>query len=285
MSTVGLVVPEDIWSARSEQYFNQVLAGIEDVVVAAGHTVLTHASASVEAEVAVYRRWAAQGAVRAVVLRDLGADDARPEILRELGLPAVLLGDVAQQTPGQSLVAIDNRAIMRELLERLLGMGHRRIGHVGGPPQLLHSSLRRAAYREVMAEHGLPELTAEGDYSRASGAAALDALRGRLLEPAVLVIDNDAMALGALDRARALRRRVPEDLSLVSWEDSMACQLSDPPLTALGHALRSRGMQVGRALTALVEDPPRVVQHHQASPVLLRRATLAPPRRAAPATA
>lgn len=288
MSTVGLVVPGDIWSARSEQFLNQVLAGIEDVVVAAGHTVLTHAAGSVEQEIAVHRRWAAEGAVRAVVLRDLGAEDPRPGILRGLGLPYVLIGDVVQEDgPGAGVptVSVDNAGIMREVLGTLLEMGHRRIVHVGGPPHLLHSALRRAAYREVMAREGLEDLGVDGDYSRASGAAALDALRPLLqgvpaTEPtapsrAVIVLDNDAMALGALERARELRLRVPEDVSLVSWEDSMGCQLSEPPMTALGHALRSTGMQVGRALAHLVEDPPRVVRHRPSTPVLLRRETLA----------
>ncbi|MFC0672617.1 LacI family DNA-binding transcriptional regulator [Brachybacterium hainanense] len=280
MSTVGLVVPEDIWSARSEHFLNLVLAGIEDVVVAAGHAVLTQATSSPEQEIAVHRRWAADGAVGAVVLRDLREDDPRPAVLAELGMPYVLIGDVVQEHEQEhpvSTVTVDNAGMMRDLLGELLARGHRSIGHVGGPQELLHSGLRRSAYREVMAGRGLPVLTADGDYTAAGGARALEELLPRLDPGGVLVLDNDAMALGALDRARELQLPVPDRVSLVSWEDSMGCQLSDPPLTALGHALRSTGALVGASLIGLVQERPHVTRHRQSTPVLLPRASLGMP--------
>lgn len=272
MSTFGFIAPEDIWSARSEQYFNQVLAGIEDAVAPAGHAVVTRAVASVEEEVAVYRGWAASGSVQAVVLHDLEADDPRPELLASLGLDHVLLGDVSQRSEVPS-VLVDNAGVMRELLAELHELGHRRIAHLGGPSDLVHSRLRREAYLAFCAEHGLSPLVATGDYSAGSGAREVEALDPR---PDALLVDNDAMAIGALDRAAELGVAVPEAMSIISWDDSMACQQHDPPVAALGHSQRASGAAVGRALLGLTARPPRHDHDLRPVPVLLHRGTLAP---------
>ena len=197
MSTFGFIAPEDIWSARSEQYFNQVLAGIEDAVAGAGHTVITRAVGSREQEMAVYREWAERGTVRAVVLRDLVPDDPRPALLAELGLLHVLEGDVVQEGDAPS-VAVDNAAVMRGVLDALHARGHRRIAHLGGPPGLVHSALRREAYLAWCREHGAAALVAQGDYTGDSGARALDTLLAADAAGVdVLLADNDAMALAA----------------------------------------------------------------------------------------
>src|SRR5699024_680235 len=117
------------------------------------------------------------------------------------------------------------------VLAELRALGHARIAHLGGPADLLHSRLRREAYVEDVARHGDAPLTAQGDYSERSGALALETLlagSGGTAPPTALVCDNDAMAIGALEAAPALGARVPEQLSIIGWEDSMSCQLHDP---------------------------------------------------------
>lgn len=271
MSTFGFIAPENIWSAHSEQYFNQVLAGIEESVAGAGYTVLTRAVASVEEEMAVYREWAAAGSVQAIVLHDLAEDDPRPGLATTLGLHHVLLGDVSQSSSAPS-VLVDNAGSMKALLEELNALGHHRIAHLGGPTGLVHSRRRRQAYLEFCTEHGMRPLIAAGDYSSESGAHAVDDITPL---PDVLIADNDAMAIGAIERAIELGIDVPESLSIVSWDDSMACQLHDPPVAALARSQRDTGAAVGRALLGLATDPPRRQNHLRPLPVLLRRDTLA----------
>lgn len=276
MATFGFLAPRNLWDARSEMFFSQVLAGVEDEVASAGHTVLTLAAASVVEEMEIYRRWAADGAVQAVVMRDLRQDDPRPELLDELQLGYVLLGDVTQEGP-QAAVLVDNASSMRAVLQQLRGLGHERIAHLGGPPALLHSRLRREAYLASVADADEVALTAEGDYSGEEGAEALDAFLRADPRPTAIVCDNDAMAIGALEAAAELGISVPGELSVIGWEDSMACQLHDPPVAVLGHSLRLTGSLAGRALQALVADPPRHERMLRPTPVLLARGTLAAP--------
>ena len=276
MSTFGFLAPQDLWDARSEMFFSQVLAGVEDEVALDGHTVLTLAARSPVEEMAFYRRWAESGTVDAVVLRDLRAEDPRPGLLEELGIGYVMLGDVTQEGE-EPAVLVDNAASMRAVLAELRALGHARIAHLGGPADLLHSRLRREAYVEDVARRGDAALIAQGDYSERSGALALETLlagSGGTAPPTALVCDNDAMAIGALEAAPALGARVPEQLSIIGWEDSMSCQLHDPPVAVLGHSLRMTGALVGRALCALVDRPPRRERIQRPTPVILHRGTL-----------
>lgn len=278
MSTFGFLAPQDLWDARSEMFFSQVLAGVEDEVAPHGHTVVTLAAQSPAEEMAIYRRWAEDGAVRAVVLRDLREGDPRPALLEQLGLGYVLLGDVTQRGE-EAAVLVDNAAAMRAVLAELRSLGHARIAHLGGPADLLHSRQRREAFLADVQEAAAGPaaaagLTAEGDYSEESGAAALARLLSRDPRPTAVVCDNDAMAIGALESAPALGVSVPADLSIIGWEDSMSCQLHEPPVAVLGHSLRLTGSLVGRALQALVEEPPRRARILRPVPVILPRGTL-----------
>lgn len=281
MATIGITIPESVWSARSEGYYTQVLHGLEDAAVAHGHTVLSRVTGSSEEELEVLRSWAARDMVDVVVLKDLLAEDLRPAQVRALGLPFTMIGDVRQQD--LSAVTVDNAGTMRRLLEDLHECGHRAIGHVGGPPHLLHSRWRREAYQEVVDELGLLMLVADGDYGAESGATATRDLLRAPVRPTVIVHDNDAMAIGGVRAAVQEGLRIPADLSVVAWDDSPACQTHAPPIAVLDHLPHQLGVDLGTAAVALVEAPEKPVRVAHEVPRLLHRGTLIPVPRALPA--
>ena len=85
MATIGITIPESVWSARSERYYTQVLHGLEDAAVAGGHTVLSRVTGSSEEELEVLAGWAERGMVDVVILKDLLADDLEdPRVRSEL---------------------------------------------------------------------------------------------------------------------------------------------------------------------------------------------------------
>lgn len=272
MATIGITIPETVWSARSERFYTQVLHGLEDTSVSRGHTVLSHVAADRDEELAALRRWAAEDMVDLVILKDLLEGDDLPDQVRELGLPFVVIADAHQG--GFSAVTVDNAGTMHGLLEDLHRRGHRVIGHVGGPSHLLHSRWRCQAHRAFMEARGLPVLFAQGDYSTDSGAEAT----GRLLEgwrrPSVIIYDNDAMAIGGADRALRAGLRVPEELSLVAWDDSPACQIHTPPFAVLDHLPHQLGVDLSRTALTLLEDPSAPVRLAHEVPRLIPRGTL-----------
>jgi LacI family transcriptional regulator, repressor for deo operon, udp, cdd, tsx, nupC, and nupG len=272
MSTIGITIPESVWSARAERFYTQVLHGLEDTAVSRGHTVLSHVAGSRAEELAAMRRWAERGMVDLVILKDLLDEDPLPGQVQELGLPFVVIGDVRQDE--FSAVTVDNAGTMRRLLDDLHGRGHRAIGHVGGPMHLLHSRWRHEAYREFARGTDLPTLFAEGDYSSDSGAAATRALLEGAHRPTVIVYDNDAMAIAGAARAIASGLRVPEDLSVVAWDDSPACQTHSPPLAVLDHLPHQLGVDLARTGLSLLKSPGTPVRLAHEVPRLIPRGTL-----------
>lgn len=272
--TIGMPVPRSMWSASSEQFHTLVLRGVEETAVAEGYSVLSAVVDTLEAEIALIRRWAHQRLVDVVILKDLCRDDPRPRLLRELRMPFVLVGDV-RQTGAEAAVLTDNSRSMHVLLEELLALGHHRIAHVGGPGELLHSQWRLGAYVDFMADHALAPSYLEGDYGTASGERCVRALLALEEVPTVIVFDNDAMAIGGADALHRLGVDVPGDISVVSWDDSLSCQTYDPPLAVLGHRAPQLGTELGTAAIALLAGDPEAMRRVAEIPRIVPRGSLA----------
>ncbi|GAA1294830.1 MULTISPECIES: LacI family DNA-binding transcriptional regulator [Brachybacterium] len=272
--TIGMPVPRSMWSASSEQFHTLVLRGVEETAVAEGYSVLSAVVDTLEAEIALIRRWAHQRLVDVVILKDLRRDDPRPRLLRELRMPFVLVGDV-RQTGAEAAVLTDNSRSMHVLLEELLALGHHRIAHVGGPGELLHSQWRLGAYVDFMADHALAPSYLEGDYGTASGERCVRALLALEEVPTVIVFDNDAMAIGGADALHRLGVDVPGDISVVSWDDSLSCQTYDPPLAVLGHRAPQLGTELGTAAIALLAGDPEAMRRVAEIPRIVPRGSLA----------
>jgi DNA-binding LacI/PurR family transcriptional regulator len=221
-----------------------------------------------------YRRWARDGRIDGVVMVDFVTDDPRVGAVAELGLPAVLMGGDA----GSALPTIDvnNAQAMNDAIAYLVGLGHRRIGRVAGPAGLLHTATRSMAFESALAKHGATGRTIHGDYSARSGEQGTRELLAPAERPTAIVYDNALTAVAGVATARELGLEVPAELSLLAWDDSAECQLSDPPLSVMDRDVRSLGFSAASALLDVIEGRTvTVVRTHDA--VVVERGTTAPP--------
>lgn len=246
---IGLALVRATEIMGAEPYFHEFIAGVERAVRPSGYSVLLNVLPDADAELATYRRWSEDGEVSGVILVDLEDGDPRPEFVRGLGLPAVVIGPPSAAVGFRAVWTDDDNA-MCAAVDFLAGQGHSRLGRVAGPAELLHTRIREETFAQECARHGVSGPTAGGDYSRASGARALAALLDGDERPTAVVFDSDLMALGGLDEARDRGLVVPGELSLLAWDDSAQCQLSEPPLSAVSHDVQVIGMLAGRELLA-----------------------------------
>lgn len=263
-------------AARGLQPFHvSLLSGIEETLDRQGAEVLVQMVDHDDEELAAYPRWVAEGVVDAVVLLDLTDGDPRPALLHELGLPGVVLGEAP---PGTALpvVEVDNGAAMRLALDQLLALGHRRIARVSGPHQLLHTRARGEAFDAVLRAAGTRGRTLEGDYFATSGDARTRELLARPDRPTAIVYDNDLMAVAGLAVADELGLRVPEELSLLAWDDSSECRLAHPPLSVVSRDIHALGVALARVLLDLHAGAPAGTVQSASARVVVR-GTLAPP--------
>jgi DNA-binding LacI/PurR family transcriptional regulator len=275
---VGLVMRRAPELLGADPFFPQFLAGVESALAERGSAlVLQVVGDDDEAEAGSYRRLAAQGRVDGVFLNDMLVDDHRFDLLASLGLPAVAVGRPAGPCPFP-MVTVDDRQGVVRTVEHLLGLGHRRIAFVGGTAGYVHSSSRRAAWRQALAAAGVapgPDLVA--DFTGPGGAAATRALLDLPDPPTAIVYANDVMAIAGMGVAIGLGLAVPGDLSVTGFDDVPLAAHLAPPLTTVRQDAMGWGRAAAEVLLAVGEGRPATdVELAPAAPIF--RASTGPPR-------
>jgi LacI family transcriptional regulator len=138
----------------------------------------------------------------------------------------------------------DNLAGAVLATRHLLALGHTRIGFLGGRPDLESSRLREAGFRQALAEAGLtpdPDLVRVAEYQRGGADAPTAAMLALVEPPTAIFAANDLSAMGILDTARRLGVRVPDDLSVVGFDDIPESAATEPPLTTVRQELQRLG--------------------------------------------
>jgi LacI family transcriptional regulator len=150
---------------------------------------------------------------------------------------------------------LDNYRGACEAVDYLVKQGHRRIAHIAGPPDHRDARERLAGYNDTLAKHGIkadPKLVVTGDFSESSGLLALDSLLTASVRFSAIFAANDLTAYGA--RLALYRRniRVPEDISLVGFDDLESSMYTTPPLTTVRQPLYEVGIGIGRRMLAML---------------------------------
>ncbi|MGY0019435.1 LacI family DNA-binding transcriptional regulator [Streptomyces sp. cg35] len=281
--SIGLVLARPAHTLGVESFFLQLVSGVQEVLAARKVALLFQVVEDIDAECAVYRRWWAENRVDGLLVVDPRTDDPRPELLGELGLPTVVIGAPAlgADAPHVSTVWADDSAAMASVLAHLHGLGHRRIVHVAGLPGLAHTERRIRSLRTEAGRLGLTGTDVRSvttDYSDAEGAEATRRILDEAEPPTAIVFDNDVMAVAGASVAAERGIRVPQQLSLVAWDDSALCRLTHPPLTALVRDTSGFGRLAAQELLDRLDGGP--VRSLQAElPHLEPRESTGPPAR------
>lgn len=239
----------------SNPFYAQLLQSIEESAQREGYSVLLadtqHDLKREDRYTVMLRRRDAEG----LIVLGNGLPDLAMEISRETAGTAHIVGacefDSRANVPR---VHIDNHAAARDAIEHLYSLGHRRIGVITGPS---NSPLSRdrlegvtARARVQRAEKDL--LVARGDFSLQSGEKAAEQLLARADRPTAVFCFNDQMAIGAMDVLRRRGLAVPDDVSIVGFDDIPFARYSVPPLTTIAQPVREIGHETVRLLLGIV---------------------------------
>ncbi|MFG2191759.1 LacI family DNA-binding transcriptional regulator [Streptomyces sp. NPDC048639] len=274
--TIAVVTPFiDRW------FFGRALGAFESVLQQADLHVLLHSlHGSPEARRRLFAERILHRRVDAVLIMCLKLEQHEIDALRALDVPVALLGSHAADFFS---VAIDDFAAARTAVGHLTGLGHRRIGLIGGSPadplRFTAPMERRAGYRDALKSAGIAgdrELEVDADYTIGGGERAMTRLLGLPRRPTAVFVESDEMAFGALRVLREAGVRAPDDLSIIGIDDHEMSQLID--LTTVGQPVAEQGAAAAHALLAALEDrsraPSRVVHPTR----LIIRGTTAAPR-------
>lgn len=272
--TIGLVLARDPRDLAVEPFYMQFIAGVEATLSARSMGLLLEVAPDAAAEAEAIRRWHMSRRVDGVLLTDVLPDDPRIPVVTEAGIPAVVLGDPSAAA-GLTTVWTDDAAAMRQAVEYLVALGHRRIIRVAAPGRYAYTAIRDAAFESIARAAGLEHGIVRTDLSQDSGAAAARSVLSSPRPPSALLFDNDVMAVAALTIAHELGRSVPEDVSIIAWDDSHLCRLVTPALSALGHDVVALGAHAARRLLDVI-DGAEPAAHQDGTPELRIRTSTGP---------
>ncbi|MFJ5263724.1 LacI family DNA-binding transcriptional regulator [Streptomyces sp. NPDC088387] len=187
------------------------------------------------------------------------AVSAKLRRLVDAGTRVVLCG--RPPAPGTDAVALtfDNRGGGRELTDHLLSLGHRRLGYIAGPEERTTTRHRLEGHRAALAAAGVaddPRWSLHGRYDRRSGYEATVELLRRDPTLTAIVAANDSVALGACAALRESGRRIPDDVSVVGFDDLPFSVDTVPSLTTVRLPLAEAGARAGRIAMGREEGPP-----------------------------
>ncbi len=271
---VGLVTPE-----IREPFFAELASAFEDEADRHGYTVFISSTRSSRArEVASLERLQ-DGHVDGLLLLTNTPDDGTLARLIAKRRNVVIADE---DIPGASAprLFVDNKRGAYLATRHLIEAGHRRIGYIGGPTGLFTVGERFEGYRRAMDEAGLAvedALLARGSFSPDFAKAEAIRLLTGPNPPTALFASTDYITIGTLHAVRDLGLTMPDDLSLVSFDDMPFCTLFSPPLTAVRQPVEALGRAGFQTLLALLngESPPLLTR----LPVeLIPRGSVGPPK-------
>ncbi|WP_440708980.1 LacI family DNA-binding transcriptional regulator [Herbiconiux sp. YIM B11900] len=250
-ATIGVVVPE-----LTNQFFAMVTEGVQAAAAARDVLVVLVVPEATEAsEEEQARLLRSQRLDGVVYLTGTGSMPAAIYDLARSG-PVVL---VDEQIPGLDLPAVvaSSRKGAREVAAHVLELGHRRVAVIGGPAALWTAQQRLAGYREALAGAGLdpdsvPIFT--GDYRQASGYELAEKALAATPAPTALICANDLMAIGAMEYCREVGLRVPDDVSVVGFDDLPIASMLTPQLTSVRQPAREMGFRAASVLLDAFEQ-------------------------------
>ena len=262
-------------------YFSHLLAGVAEALYEEDmRLVLCPTLHEKEREVTLLERLLHGTTDGAVIILPEETSDELEELLNH-GYRFVVIDPLWQLRARVPAVSAAHTAGAAQAMEHLLGLGHRRIAAITGPLSGKASSERRRGYYAALAEAGIapdPQLEIESNFELPGGVAAAERLLDLPDPPTAIFAFNDNMAIGAMRVARARGIRVPEDLSIIGFDDLDEASIVSPALTTIRQPLAEMGRIAVSLLTRLLDNQRIEALHVELATSLVVRETTGPPR-------
>jgi LacI family transcriptional regulator len=278
---VGVLVPN-----VQNPFFAELVCGVEECCRLAGFSVFLCNSDNDPKRQQQYMRTLLEKRVDGLLLSSAGDDEALARIFKLASVPSVT---VDRLVPGARAdrVSVDNRQGAYNAVRHLLELGHRRIACLSGPAEFEVARERIDGWRGALLEAGITpddSLVIESDFSSPGGYKAVRALLraqadGAVAQPVTAIFaSNDMMAIGALRAAAELGLKLPQQLSVVGFDDVELSRYVFPALTTVGCSIRQLGQEAARVLIERIDNPGAALREVLLTPrLVVRESTMAAP--------
>jgi LacI family transcriptional regulator len=284
-STIGMLLPDN-----SNPFFGEIARSIEDIGFSEDYNVILCNSDGSEAKEAAYVDTLLSKQIDGLILISSGNSFAPLQTILDAGVPCVVVDRELGDEFEVDQVLIDNRQGGYLAGRYLVQLGHRRIGYIAGPNQLSLSAQRQTGFRDALAEAELDlpdEAVVQGDFFYTGGASGMSELLRRGDGLTAVFAANDRMAVGAMSTLQRAGLRVPDDVSIIGYDDIPLASALYPSLTTVAQPTT----EMGRMCVSLLIE--RIKMRGDALPVrrltlpvrLIVRESCCPPNHSAPPVA
>jgi DNA-binding LacI/PurR family transcriptional regulator len=245
----GLVVSE-----ITNPFFPEIVQTFENLAVENNYEILLTSTVHDPKRMESAVRRMIERRVDGVAILTFGMEESLLEHLRVRKVPLVFV-DVGPDAPGIINVRINYLNGIRQAVQHLAALRHTRVAFITGPSNLKSSHARRDAFISCMAEIGLrAEVIIEGDHTLEGGMRALTQLAALPKRPTAVVCSNDMTAIGVMREAYEIGIRIPEELSVVGFDDIRLAHFTIPPLTTVQMSQKELASIAFNALKNSVEQ-------------------------------
>jgi LacI family transcriptional regulator len=227
---LGLIVSE-----ITNPFFPELIHEFEQVAIARGYEILIGSTNYEPRTMELCARRMLERKVDGVAIMTFGVEEFVLDRFVAEDIPIVFIEAASRHAHGDTL-AVDYRAGIREGVQHLAVLGHRGIGFISGPLQLHSAELRRAAFIDSLREAGLtvnPAWIIEGDHTLDGGRDAMNKLLALPNWPTAIMCSNDLTAIGVQHALFEASLKVPDDFSLIGFDDVHLAEYTIPPLTTV----------------------------------------------------
>jgi LacI family transcriptional regulator len=248
----GLIVSE-----ITNPFFPELIQGFEDIAVENGYEILVSSTNYDPKRMAHCIRRMLERKVEGVAVMTFGIEEPLFDQLAKRKVPLVFI-DVGPLRPGISVLKVDYHHGIRQGVQHLAALGHRNISFVSGPMRLHSAQSRVAAFLQSLQECGIapdPDSIIEGDHTMEGGVAAMEKILAAKRRPTAVTCSNDMTAIGVLHKLYRAGLRVPDDFSVIGFDDIHIAEVTIPPLTTIQMSRFELARAAVTALRAHVEEP------------------------------
>lgn len=270
---IGLLVTD-----LENQFYAHIIAPLHRELEACGYQLVLHTETADES---VAERLIANG-LDGVILATTTVESVVPLRLRDRGLPFVYFNRTAALVDADATI-VAPAAGFEVAVDRALALGHRRIGAVLGPQNTSTGRSRELALRSALTARGIsldPEAVRHGPFDTEAGDAATAELLGLAEAPSLIFCGNDVMAYGALNAARRAGASVPDDVSIVGFDDLPPASWPLIELSTIAYDYVQMAREAARLMVQRIEDQPTEFAHVEFATTFIERRTLGSARRA-----
>ena len=272
-NTIGMMIPNS-----SNPYFAEIIRGIEDVCYLAGFNVILCNSDDDPNKQAKYIRVLTEKQIDGLVVMSSGEDKELVKLLRELDVPQVLVDREVEHLL-IDLVEVDHEVGGYIAMRHLLQLGHTRIACIHGPLELSSAKQRLEGSRRALIESGIamrPDLEVNGAFTSQGGHAAMQLLLSVSEPPSAVFASNDLMAIGAASAASSAGIKIPQDLSIIGFDDIALAAYCTPPLTTIVQPKHQLGELAAQIVLERIANRQCPARREILLPTLRVRASTAP---------